>query len=169
MPPGIYGLQLQLQWGEESLRVGGGWQVVPAIYAWKDSLPSQQMLQIMLSAAEWQRLQLASPAERGTIWQEYLRVLQAGAPEEALVVLQRRWQEASIRFVQGDRPGWETDRGRVFIRRGAPDEIDRLDDPANAERLERWRYRQDNHVFVFRDARGTGEYVLERTNDPNYP
>lgn len=169
LPSGIYGLQLQALVGEAEVRGGGAWQVVPGTLAWGDSLPAPQMLEVILPAAAVQHLQSAPAAQQLEIWQDYLQTLQPGDPKNALLLLQQRWQEASARFTQGAQAGWQTDRGRVYIRRGAPDELDRLDDPSNAQRLERWRYRRENHVFLFRDARGNGEYVLERTNDPNYP
>jgi GWxTD domain-containing protein len=164
--PGVHRVQLSCAGVNAGAGVGSAWQIVPQIDTWSDSLPPAEVLKVILPADEMQRLQQAPPTQRLRAWRDALQRLFPGPPEAALDVLQQRWQEASIAFVEPQRPGWRTDRGRVYIRRGAPDEIEQLRDPETQERLERWRYRATNHVFVFRDRNGTGDWVLERSNDP---
>ncbi len=72
----------------------------------------------------------------------------------------RRLAYADERFVAPPIPGWRTDRGRIYIVYGPPDEIER--DPA--EHLEQWRY---HHL------QGVGDQIVidfvngEMTKDPN--
>jgi hypothetical protein len=60
------------------------------------------------------------------------------------------------------RDGWKTDRGRVYILYGEPDEIRRYPSTQNSRPYETWLYRQlENGVeFDFIDRSGFGDYVL---------
>ncbi|HUI50611.1 MAG TPA: GWxTD domain-containing protein, partial [Terriglobales bacterium] len=94
----------------------------------------------------------------------------------------RRIAYANEHFASGI-PGWKTDRGRIYIIWGAPDEIeshptggtyDRPMEEGGGETTtypwERWRYRylegiQENVELEFVDPSGSGEYHL--TMDPS--
>ncbi len=94
----------------------------------------------------------------------------------------RRIAYANEHFASGI-PGWRTDRGRIYIIWGKPDEIeshptggtwDRPQDEGGGSTTtypwETWRYRylegiQENVVLEFVDPSGTGEYHL--TMDPS--
>jgi GWxTD domain-containing protein len=62
------------------------------------------------------------------------------------------------------RPGWRTDRGRIYITYGPPDEIDAY--PAKKPyALEKWKYRHvtsigDDVLFTFVDRTGNRSYDL---------
>src|SRR5271156_4167007 len=94
----------------------------------------------------------------------------------------RRIAYANEHFASGE-PGWKTDRGRIYIAWGAPDE---LDDHTQGEQYDRpmdqgggttttyayqtWRYRYaeglgENFEMEFVDPTGTGEFHL--TLDPS--
>ena len=70
-------------------------------------------------------------------------------------------------------PGWKTDRGRIYIMYGPPDEIDaRRAGPTAADTypIQQWRYRLiegigENVIVEFVDATGTGEFHM--TMDPS--
>lgn len=74
----------------------------------------------------------------------------------------QRINVANQRYGNNTREGWTTDRGRVFILYGDPDEIERLPSQSNAKPHEIWHYYQiENGVeFVFVDRSGFSEYVL---------
>lgn len=65
----------------------------------------------------------------------------------------------------GQVPGWRTDRGRIYLRNGRPDEVHRR--PAASPRpFEVWKFTRDrNRYYVFVDQSGFGHYVLLGTND----
>ncbi|MEL6631439.1 MAG: GWxTD domain-containing protein [Bacteroidota bacterium] len=72
-------------------------------------------------------------------------------------------------FKAGFREGWQTDRGRVFLTYGIPNNVDRH--PAEGEIIpyEIWSYNklgsQTNVLFVFHDPdRATGDYPLLHSN-----
>ena len=74
----------------------------------------------------------------------------------------RRVSVANQRYTRQGRAGWITDRGRVYILYGDPDEMERVPSQNNAKPHEIWHYYQvENGVqFVFVDRSGFSEYVL---------
>ena len=79
----------------------------------------------------------------------------------------RRIAYANTRF-QSAIPGWKSDRGRIYITYGPPDEID----SHTAERWELWRYRYidgiGNDVIIrFEDRDNDGSYPM--VGSPNGP
>mgnify|MGYP001767082835 CR=1 FL=1 len=65
--------------------------------------------------------------------------------------------------------GWRTDRGRIYLRHGRPDET--LRRPVASPRpYEVWKYTQSRpYWYVFYDRNGLGDYVLIGTNDRREP
>lgn len=94
----------------------------------------------------------------------------------------RRIEYANEHYASGV-PGWKTDRGRIYITWGPPDEVDPHPTGGTYERpadegggstttypFEDWRYRYlpglgENIILEFVDPSGTGEYHL--TMDPS--
>ncbi|NIA23628.1 MAG: GWxTD domain-containing protein [Proteobacteria bacterium] len=78
-------------------------------------------------------------------------------------------------FRQGDRKGRETDRGRIYLKYGKPDQIIRKGISQQYKSAEIWKYYNKGGItFVFSDINSTGDYILiyssipmERT-DPNW-
>ena len=62
------------------------------------------------------------------------------------------------------RPGWQTDRGRIYILMGPPDQVERHPFDSNADPYEIWFYTKYNREFVFLDENGFGEYRLLTEN-----
>ena len=60
------------------------------------------------------------------------------------------------------REGWKTDRGRIFLIYGNPDEIDRHPSVGTAKPYEIWRHHgiEAGVEFVFIDRFGYGQYIL---------
>ena len=69
----------------------------------------------------------------------------------------------------GLRPGWKTDRGRVMITYGRPDEIEREPHSINSRPFEVWRYFGiDGGIeFVFVDKQGFTDYELVHSTARN--
>jgi len=72
----------------------------------------------------------------------------------------RRVRYANRHFGSG-REGWRTDRGRIFILYGPPDEIRRTQD-RNLREYEIWIYNEIQRQFVFVRDQSIGEYRLIR-------
>jgi len=65
----------------------------------------------------------------------------------------------------GDTPGYKTDRGRIYVKYGEPDEIEKpLPLHYREQRpYEHWQY-PNGEQFIFVDIRGINEYILVWTN-----
>jgi GWxTD domain-containing protein len=64
------------------------------------------------------------------------------------------------------RPGWKTDRGRVFVKYGRPDDRTAFAPANRAPGFEIWRYTQGRvRFYIFADPNNFGNYRLVKTND----
>lgn len=81
--------------------------------------------------------------------------------------------EANRRFREGgtaEVPGWRTDRGRVFIRYGAPDEVLDRSQAASSRPYVVWKYtKARRRKFVFLDVTLFGHYELIWTDESREP
>ncbi len=91
------------------------------------------------------------------------------APNEYRDAYYRLFDEANRRFREsgaGDVPGWRTDRGRIFLRRGEPEEVLRRPDVGQTPPYEVWKYTRPRPLkYVFLDETGLGNYALIFTDD----
>ena len=74
----------------------------------------------------------------------------------------KRVDYANEHFRAGFKDGWKTDRGRVFIVYGPPDDIERHTNEVNTKPYEIWTYNsiQGGVIFVFGDRSGLSDYDL---------
>jgi len=80
---------------------------------------------------------------------------------EAMLEFLRRVRYAGSHF-QGYGPGWRSDMGRIYIKFGAPDQVDTRAASNVEPPTEIWYYNQPYRRFVFRDQDGFGRFVLEQ-------
>jgi len=59
-----------------------------------------------------------------------------------------------------DRPGWQTDRGKIYVIYGAPSEVRRRSLEVGSNPYETWYYLHIARRFVFLDKSGEGNYRL---------
>lgn len=95
------------------------------------------------------------------------------ARNEAEQQFYARIEIANRKFREGGAaaiPGWRTDRGRIFIRNGAPDEVLSRPQPASDRPYEVWKYTAGKpRKYCFVDVTRFGNYVLVYTNDLREP
>jgi GWxTD domain-containing protein len=72
----------------------------------------------------------------------------------------RRVNYANREFSNFSSKGWLSDRGRILIKFGYPDDIERHPFEINSVPYEIWRYYTLRRVFVFVDESGFGDYRL---------
>lgn len=74
----------------------------------------------------------------------------------------RRVAYANQKYKTGFREGWRTDRGRVYITYGPPDDIERHANELDVKPYEIWFYNsiQGGVQFIFGDRTGFSDYVL---------
>jgi len=95
------------------------------------------------------------------------------ARNEFREVFYRTVADADQRFHEGGAsgvPGWRTDRGRIFIRYGAPDEVlDRVQ-AGSSRPYQVWKYTgRKAHKFIFLDTSLLGNYELIWTDERREP
>ena len=95
------------------------------------------------------------------------------ARNEAEQQFYARIEIANRKFREGGAaaiPGWRTDRGRIFIRNGVPDEVLSRPQPASDRPYEVWKYTTGKpRKYCFVDLTRFGNYVLVYTNDLREP
>jgi len=62
--------------------------------------------------------------------------------------------------ITSGRSGWQTDRGKIYVVYGAPDNVDRRDSEMNAPAAETWYYNRLNRKYFFADRNGEGIFRL---------
>ncbi|MEO0025738.1 MAG: GWxTD domain-containing protein [candidate division WOR-3 bacterium] len=81
----------------------------------------------------------------------------------------RRMETVEGRFATARTPGIKTDRGRIYVKYGEPDAIERKTMEMEVKPREYWFYYQLGLTFIFIDIHGDGNYRLAWTNSPEEP
>lgn len=69
----------------------------------------------------------------------------------------------AVRMFGGMEPGWDTDRGRIYIQIGPPDRIEEMPVVGSSQRPTRiWYYYARDLTYVFQDVDGFGRFHLVR-------
>ncbi len=84
---------------------------------------------------------------------------------EYLQALIQRYQYCNKNFSWYKTEGWTTERGRVFIQFGKPDEVEYHNLDMGARPYEIWYYQGNREIYyVFADLLGNGQYTLLHSN-----
>ncbi len=124
------------------------------------------ILSIIGSTQEIKDLENAPESQRGALWVAFWvrRDPTPGTEEnEALDEHWRRVRHVNDNFKTNE-PGWKTDRGKIYIQHGEPDETEVRSDPNIQGQYLVWRYHEKNLMFVFYDRFGLGEYILSNSS-----
>jgi GWxTD domain-containing protein len=159
----------------------------PVFVSFGDDIPlvtyEEMLMQLRYFAAPGRikTLRDASPEKRGTAWAEFLRSTDPvpGTPEnEALQSYFARVVQANSRFREeaGGRTGWLSDRGKVYVALGEPDQMyeQTTNAPlsnssiANRGRLQYWEYTQYRVRFLFYDETGTGRWRITPGSEADF-
>lgn len=81
----------------------------------------------------------------------------------------KRVEYANKHFSVGNKEGWRTDRGRVYIMYGPPDEYERHPSEVDSKPYEIWYYHniEGGVEFVFVDKSGFSDYILVHSTKRN--
>jgi GWxTD domain-containing protein len=192
LPPGEYGLEVVAVGVDSVVRIAAfrmaGFETEPAI---AEVTPGRDVFTTMTEAQMdtlyLPLVYLMAPDEQGVypsltperkrawlrrFWQR--RDATAGTPRnEAQEDFYVRIAEANRRFREGgaaEIPGWRTDRGRIFIKYGPPDEVLSRPQTTNSRPYEVWKYTRGRTLkYVFLDQTLFGNYVLIWTDDRREP
>jgi GWxTD domain-containing protein len=119
-------------------------------------------LQYIASTREKNILRDAEAGERDSLWFAFWKALDPTpntAYNEKEVEYYERIAYSEEHFSNGDR-GWRSDRARVFVQHGPPDEIQSYPYELDSFPYEIWLYYKNNLRFVFVDRYGFGQYIL---------
>jgi GWxTD domain-containing protein len=132
-------------------------------YLGKDLDDAVALLEYIASRSLIERLVEAGPDERRRLWEEFWREKDPTPTtprnefyEEHL----KRFKYADRTFRTGMSEGWRTDRGRIYITYGPPDEIESQGMEIDRDPTEIWYYNSSGRIFVFIDHTGFGDYIL---------
>jgi len=94
-----------------------------------------------------------------------------GRPVQAYQQYMKVVQSVDATFISGFRRGFESDRGHIYLKYGAPDDIETREQEPSAPPYEIWSYyhfpatRQNNVKFIFYNpSLAPGDYVLLHTD-----
>lgn len=148
----------------------------PVFVAFGDDLPATTFGEMMdylryyASASRLQALRSAPPERRALAWSEFLRETDPnpGTPEhEGLREYFGRIAQANAQFREEGSNGWMTDRGRVFVTLGRPDQIfePNVADLSQRGRTQIWDYREHRLQILFVDQTGFGRWRMTPTSE----
>lgn len=138
-------------------------------------------LRYYVSPERLRALRDAPVDDRGQVWAAFLRASDPApsTPEhEGLQTYFARLQQAAIRFRDDgtSRGGWLSDRGRVYVVLGEPDQL--FEQTSNAAlsrtsiaqrgRLQYWEYSQYRVRLVFYDETGSGRWRLMPQSETDF-
>lgn len=119
-------------------------------------------LRYIATDEEMKQLRKASSSERQRLWQEFWKKKDPTPTTEENEIMDdyfKRIEYCKVHFSKGDK-GYKSDRARVYMKFGTPDQIESSSFERGTQPYEIWYYYNQNMRFVFVDASGFGEYVL---------
>ena len=187
LPPGSYELALEIGEGQETVerrapfRMAGFETAEHLAHAESTTVREDRYsyaTEAQLDSMAEPLAYIASPGElsvyRGLNYEGKQRFLRDfwrhhNATADAEEIFYQRVREANRRFreVGAARiPGWSTDRGRIFVKYGEPDEVRREPQTGPDNPWEAWKYTRTKPVkFVFLDKTRLGHYALIYSDD----
>jgi GWxTD domain-containing protein len=168
--PGEYELEVELQGrrGKKLDEIKGGFQIKwteESLLAHNWSLILRQ-ISVIAESGDMKILEEAkSLDERRQALKDYWAAKDP-FPEtprnEMKIEFYRRINYANENFGYLNRPGWETDRGRVLVRYGAPDQVDDYPFSLSSYPYQEWHYYKGGRYrkFTFVDDNHDGDYRL---------
>jgi GWxTD domain-containing protein len=167
LEPGGYRLEVEVLAGEDKVLVRRRADVrVRITSSWLASSrrESALLLEILGAGDEANALRKAGGEEWSRVLESFwdARDPTPGTPENELQEeVFARMESANASFDEPlRRPGWTTDRGRVFLRYGRPESRIVREGDFNGPSAEIWEYFDPRRTFVFVDERGIGEFLL---------
>lgn len=135
-------------------------------YSYKDQI---EQLRYVANQNEWRSLRAVPKAD----YQEAIeRFWQVHDPtpgtirNEARESFNARVITADERFTLHKRlKGWRSDRGRIYIKYGEPDEILAESQPLDEDPYIMWIYYKEKLEFIFTDSGGYGQYKLRNKDE----
>ncbi len=167
MSMGAYRVRVDLVGPGEERRVEGRLDVGLTSAAFgRDWDTTRSLLLVFSEEEELDEMDFTLEQERPRFWRAFWeRRDPDGAAGEgtALAAFSQRLTQANLRFRGGGfRPGYLSDRGRVYLEHGEPDRIETYQDDRTYRIIHYWQYTRLGLTYVFEDRHGHGDFVLMR-------
>jgi GWxTD domain-containing protein len=123
-----------------------------------EGMPYYREIEFFLSPAQYKEFKNLPEAGKKMFLDKFWRTYD-------YYTITARFEYAHEHYRYGDTPGHKTDRGRIYVKYGEPDEIERPSPMLRQEQrpYELWQY-SNGEQFIFVDTRGVSEYLLVWTN-----
>ena len=125
------------------------------------------------SGSRLQALRSAPPHQRAALWAYFLRdtdPVPQTPQHEGLRDYFARIAQANARFREEGAVGWLTDRGRVYVALGNPDQIlePNVNDLNQRGRAQIWEYREHRLQVVFIDQTGFSRWRMTLSTESEF-
>ena len=162
---GTYVLEVEARDGDRSWRAERPFEVETLTLPRGQSYATVvEIVSYVAAEAEYEELRRArSDTERQEAWDRFWarRDPSPDTPRnEAMIEFFRRVRFANRNFAGQSVAGWRTDQGRIYIRHGAPDQVEERPATFYEPPTQIWHYYQLNRRYVFADREGFGRYEL---------
>ena len=152
---------------------------IPLFVAFGEELPVATFTQMLdylryyVSAQRLQAMRDAAPENRAALWANFLRdtdPVPQTPQHEGLRDYFGRIAQANVRFREEGTAGWLTDRGRVAVALGQPDQIyePTMNDIGQRGRTLVWEYREQRLQVVFVDQTGFGRWKMTLSSESEF-
>jgi GWxTD domain-containing protein len=163
---GTYRLTVDVSVGSSRVRREGTFRIDESrISVLRDPQMVRTVLGYVATNDEMIALENAPDDSLESIWTRFW-VRRDPSPEtsanEALIEFMQRVEYATRNFGVLE-PGWHSDMGRIYIKYGPPEQVDRTVSDVSGIPTEIWTYYGRNATFVFQDQDGFGRYRLVGT------
>lgn len=152
---------------------------VPLFVAFGENLPVAEFgdminyLRYFARPGRLEELRDAPPDERAARWAAFVTATDPTpeTPEhEGLNAYFARIAQANARFREEGSVGWLTDRGRVFVALGSPDQVYQptVGDIQQRNRTQIWEYQRHRLQLIFIDQNGFGRWRLATRSESEF-
>ena len=174
---GQYKLVLEIEDSANSQRAtsSANFSVIKPLVSHSDDEFDQNLRQLACVVSQHEINQIASlPVNQRANGLEQLWKKLDPTPEttlnEFMIEYENRVSFANQHFSNGDGDGWQTDQGRIYLRNGQPDNIDRIRNKNDHQKYEIWEYKNLDLRYLFVGEIGSGHFRLaQRTESSNRP
>jgi GWxTD domain-containing protein len=167
---GNYEIRLELSDPERGLLWRREFMVIvqnPGMISKSDFDERIAQVEYIARKGEFDTLSRAEPEQRDSLWKQFWKSRDPTPDTEKNEYRDSYYEKinyANRNFGTSIRPGWKTDMGRVYIKYGSPDEIERHPFEIDSQPYEIWYYYQAGLKIIFLDRHGFGDYRIVYTN-----
>ncbi|MBU1355334.1 MAG: GWxTD domain-containing protein [Candidatus Edwardsbacteria bacterium] len=169
-PDGNYRLGLVLNDQKKNLLWQSQYKVVvqnPALLTRGDFEEKIAQVEYISRRSEFDSLKKAGPEERDSLWRVFWKSRDPTPDTDKNEYRDTHYEKinyANSSFGSSIRPGWRTDMGRIYIKYGQPDEIEKHPFEIDSPPYEVWYFYQEGLKIIFLDRHGFGDYRIVYAN-----